>query len=157
MPSSSLASRPSCIVLGSFSSSCFLGSAHRLGAVGAGWIHSLVPPFVIGDTWSVPMRSFKPAVLYFVLVLGTGFVLGMIRVRGIGYVGTCRAAPRYRASRSFARIVHRQSRSRVWIGLPRHTPAICTYAFHPWAPVRRSHPPALSRPMATSSGTATSG
>jgi hypothetical protein len=26
------------------------------------------------------MRSFKPAVLYFVLVLGTGFVLGMIRV-----------------------------------------------------------------------------
>jgi hypothetical protein len=26
------------------------------------------------------MRSFKPAVLYFVLVLGTGFVLGVIRV-----------------------------------------------------------------------------
>lgn len=26
------------------------------------------------------MRNFKPAVLYFALVLGTGFVLGMIRV-----------------------------------------------------------------------------
>jgi hypothetical protein len=26
------------------------------------------------------MRSFKPAVLYFALVLGTGFVLGMVRV-----------------------------------------------------------------------------
>lgn len=26
------------------------------------------------------MRSFKPAVLYFALVLGTGFVMGMIRV-----------------------------------------------------------------------------
>ena len=28
----------------------------------------------------MPMRSFKPAVLYFALVLGTGFALGTIRV-----------------------------------------------------------------------------
>lgn len=28
----------------------------------------------------MPMRNFKPAVLYFVLVLGTGFALGIIRV-----------------------------------------------------------------------------
>ena len=29
---------------------------------------------------SMPMRTFKPAVLYFAIVLGTGFVLGSIRV-----------------------------------------------------------------------------
>jgi hypothetical protein len=29
---------------------------------------------------AMPMRSFKPAVLYFALVLGTGFALGSIRV-----------------------------------------------------------------------------
>ena len=29
---------------------------------------------------SMPMRNFKPAVLYFALVLGTGFALGTIRV-----------------------------------------------------------------------------
>ena len=28
----------------------------------------------------MPMRNFKPAVLYFALVLGTGFALGIIRV-----------------------------------------------------------------------------
>ena len=28
----------------------------------------------------VPMRSLKPAILYFALVMGTGFALGMIRV-----------------------------------------------------------------------------
>jgi hypothetical protein len=35
---------------------------------------------VVGKIQLRPMRSFKPAVLYFALVLGTGFVFGMIRV-----------------------------------------------------------------------------
>ena len=35
---------------------------------------------VIGDACKVPTRSVKPAFLYFALVLGTGFVLGMFRV-----------------------------------------------------------------------------